>query len=95
MAKYKKYRLEVVNDDPSKGLVFEDYVMIDEIKSKLAELVPECDFDFDRLHNDDRVKLFKHYMPANETVADRAYRRNNELFKNGNNVKFYLGAVVF
>lgn len=95
MAKHTKYRLEIVNDDYSKGLVFEKTLHIDELESKLAELVPECNFDFDRLYNDDRVRLFKHYMPANETVADRAYKRNNELFKNGNNVKIFLSAVAF
>ncbi len=88
----KRYKIEVTAED-FKSLKFEEIVTSETIKERLAEIAPDCNIDFERVFTDARCKFFRHYMPANKTIALNAHKKGAELHKAGNNTKVYISAV--
>ena len=86
----KTYIVCVVDDDFSKGLISEDTIKESNLESFLKDKVPNCTLKFSKIFNDKRCRYFRHYMPANETIAQNSYKKDAQLFHSGNRVKVYV-----
>lgn len=85
----KRYNVIVTTND-AKSIRHEEIVTKEAIKQRLAEIISECNIDWERVFNDDRCKYFLHYMPANVTTTKHSYEKNNILHKSGNIVRVYI-----
>lgn len=70
--------------------LFKGILRENQIENHLKSIAPECTIDFEKLFKDKRAKYFRHYMPANITSHEHSYKKNHELFINGNFIKVYI-----